>query len=63
MGRLGRATCTIHLISAQTSQEGIECTTGKKWLRAYWSQYIYCGKDQEESSNGFLGSRGNIMGI
>jgi hypothetical protein len=24
-----------HTISAQTSQEGIECTTVKKWLRAY----------------------------
>ena len=30
MGHLGRATCTMHLISAQTSQEGIKCTKAKK---------------------------------
>ena len=29
MGPLGRATCTVHSISAQTSQEGIKCTKSK----------------------------------
>ena len=30
MGRLGRAACTLHLISAQTSQEGMECSKAKR---------------------------------
>ena len=34
-GPLGRAACTVHSISAQTSQEGIECTTAKEQVRAY----------------------------
>ena len=29
MVHLGRATCFVHRISAQTSQEGIECTEAK----------------------------------
>ena len=31
----GRATCTIHQISAQTRQEGIKCTKAKEQLRSY----------------------------
>ena len=34
MGRLGRETCTVHLIP-QTIQEELKCTTAKKQLRAY----------------------------
>ena len=30
MCRLGRATCTLHLISAQTSHKSIKCTKGKE---------------------------------
>ena len=32
MGCFGRATCTVNLISAQTSQEGIKCTKVKVLL-------------------------------
>ena len=32
MGRLGRVTYKIHLISAKTSQEGSKCTKAKKIL-------------------------------
>ena len=39
-GCLGRATCTINLISAQTSQEGIENNKAKEWLRSYCLIYI-----------------------
>ena len=43
MGHLGRATCTLHSISSQTSQEVIECTKANEWLRAYCPNiYIYC---------------------
>ena len=30
MGHLGRATCTVHLISPQTHHEGIECSKTKE---------------------------------
>ena len=42
MGHLGRATCTVHSISAQTSQEGIKCTKAKEQLRFYCLIYILC---------------------
>ena len=45
MGRLCRATCTIHSISVQTSQEGIKCTKDKEQLRAYCPNiYTVCLK-------------------
>ena len=31
----GRVTCTVHSISVQTSQKGIECTKAKEKLRSY----------------------------
>ena len=37
MGQLGKATCTVSSISAQTSQKRIECTKVKEQLRAYCS--------------------------
>ena len=36
IGHLGRATCTVHSMSAQTSQEGIKSTKIKKHLGAYY---------------------------
>ena len=41
MGYLGRASCAVHLFSAQTSQEGIKCSKAKEWLRPYFPN-IYC---------------------
>ena len=42
MGHLGRATCTVHPISAHTSQEGIECTKAKELLWFYFPDiYTY----------------------
>ena len=35
MDRLGRATCTVHSISASTVDDGIECTKAQEQLRAY----------------------------
>ena len=35
MGSLSRATCTVHSISAQTSQKGIKCTIAKEYIRSY----------------------------
>ena len=40
MGCLGRETCTVQSISAQTHQEGIKCTKSKEWLRSYYLIYI-----------------------
>ena len=40
LGQLGRATCTVHLTSDQTSQKGIKCTKAKKQL--YCLFYILC---------------------
>ena len=36
MGGLGRVAYMVHFISAQTSQEGIEYTKAKEYLRAYY---------------------------
>ena len=35
MGCLDRATFTVYLISAQTSQEGIKCAKDKEYFRSY----------------------------
>ena len=35
MGHLGRGTYTVHLISGQSSQEGIKCTKAKDQLQSY----------------------------
>ena len=44
MDHLVRATCNLHLISAQTSQEGRKCTNAKEHLAmSLLTQYIlYC---------------------
>ena len=34
--------CTVHLIFAQTSQEGIKCTKAKEQLRSYCLIYTLC---------------------
>ena len=47
MGRLGRGTCAIHSISAQTSQEGIKCTKAKEQQRAYCPN-VYTVPDYEK---------------
>ena len=37
---------TVLSISAQTSQEGIKCTTAKEWPRSYCPNiYIYSGQN------------------
>ena len=40
MGRLGIAKCTVHSISSQINQEGIQCTKAKKYLRFYCLFYV-----------------------
>ena len=47
MGRLGRATCTVHLISANTSHEGITCIKAKEQLKFYCLIYILCKKEKK----------------
>ena len=42
MGHLGRATCIVQSISAQTSQEGIKCIKAIEQLRSYCLIYILC---------------------
>ena len=45
MGRFGRTTCTVHSISAQTSQEEIKCIKAKKIAKVLLSNiYILCLK-------------------
>ena len=41
MGFWGRSICTVHSISAQTSQEGIKCTKAKEQLRSYSPNNIF----------------------
>ena len=40
MGRLGIAKCTVHSISSQINQEGIQCTKAKKYIRFYCLIYL-----------------------
>ena len=37
---LGRATCTVHSVSTQTSKEGIEGTKAKEKLRGYFTRLL-----------------------
>ena len=47
MGHLDRAKCTVHLISSQTSQEGIKCTNVKEQLKSYCLIYIMCPRPKQ----------------
>ena len=43
MGRLSKATCTVHSISALASQERIKCNKAREYLKFYCPNiYIYC---------------------
>ena len=45
MGHLGRTTCIyIHLISAQTNQEGIKCITAKAYNAQFKKELPYVMK-------------------
>ena len=46
VGRLGRATWTIHQINSHTSQEGIKCIKAKEWLRTYCPSICIVGIGQ-----------------
>ena len=49
MDYFGRATCTVHLISAQNSPEGVNCTKGKKLLSSYCLFYKLWRKKDNHS--------------
>ena len=48
MGRFGRATCTVHLMFAGTSQQGIKYTKAKEQLRFYCPIYILCHQERKK---------------
>ena len=54
MGCLGIATCTVHLISAQTRQEGIKCTKGKEYLNVCCPKMYTVSGAQDTNVWGFM---------